>query len=201
MQNPPSWLATAVWTDYRLAVLLTVLLPLGLLIWAFVQKQQPIQHLLMIYWRVASLLAITVYLFIGAYPVGFISGWLARILIPIALWFWVDLNEEIAELPASPLKLTFSAWRWAVSVYSAVGAIAQIPALRCAFLPSEAMVADAFCRTWLAPPWMFRELFSPGSKPYTLGLLAAIALGMYVLCFGYFIFIRLGKQGRSATGQ
>ncbi|MDX2231748.1 MAG: DUF3177 family protein [Leptolyngbyaceae cyanobacterium bins.349] len=200
MQNPP-WLTNLVWTDYRLAVLLTVLLPLVLLIWAFVHKVQPIQHLLMIYWRVASLLAITVYLFIGAYPIGFISGWLARILIPLSLWFWIDLNEEIAELPKTALKMVFTAWRWAVSVYCVMGAIAQLPTLRCAFLPSQAMVADPFCRLWLDPPWMFRELFSPGSKPYTLGLLAAIALGLYVLCFGYFVFIRLGKQGRSATGQ
>ncbi|MDX2244279.1 MAG: DUF3177 family protein [Leptolyngbyaceae cyanobacterium bins.302] len=200
MQNP-LWLTNLVWTDYRLAVLFTVTLPLILLIWALVRKAQPIQHLLMIYWRVASLLVITVYLFIGAYPVGFISGWLARILIPLALWFWVDLNEEIAELPKAALKTVFTAWRWAVSVYCVLGAIAQIFTLRCAFLSSQAMVADPFCRVWLEPTWMFRQIFSPGSKPYTLGLLAAIALGIYVLCLGYFVFIRLGKQGRSATGQ
>lgn len=200
MQNPP-WLAPLVWTDYRLAVVLTVMLPLALLIWALVRKAQPIQHLLMIYWRVASLLAITVYLFIGAYSVGFLTGWAARVLIPIALWFWIDLNEEIAELPKSALKLAFTSWRWAISVYSGLGAIAQISTLRCAFLPSQAMVAEPFCRIWLEPPWLFRAWFSPGSRPYTLGLLAAIASGFYVLCFGYFIFVRLGKQGRSATGQ
>lgn len=200
MQNSP-WLTTLVWTDYRLAVVFTVILPLVLLIWALARKAQPIQHLLMIYWRVASLLAITVYLFIGAYPVGFISSWFARILIPLALWFWVDLNEEVAELPKTALKLVFTAWRWAVSVYCVLGAIAQTFTLRCAFLSSQSMVADPFCRVWLEPTWMFRQVFSPGSKPYTLGLLAAIALGIYVLCFGYFVFIRLGKQGRSATGQ
>ena len=199
MQNPP-WLTNLVWTDYRLAVLLTVMLPLSLLIWAFVRKAEPIQHLLMIYWRVASLLAITVYLFIGAYPIGFLSGWIARILIPLSLWFWVDLNEEIVEFSKTPLKLVFTSWRWAVSVYCIVGAIAQIPSLRCAFMPAQAMVNDPFCRTWLAPPWMFRELFNAGMRPYTLGLLAAIALGFYILCLGYFVFVRLGKQGRSAIG-
>jgi len=200
MQNPP-WLTGLVWTDYRLAVLFTVIVPLVLLIWAFVRKVQPLQHLLMIYWQVASLLAITIYLFVGAYSVGFISGWLGRILIPLALWFWVDLNEEITELPQSALKLTSTAWRWAVSIYCIVGAIAQVPTVRCAFLPSQAMVADSFCRIWLDPPWLFREIFNPGAKPYTLGLLAAIALGIYLLCLGYFVFFRLGKQGRSATGQ
>lgn len=200
MQNPP-WLTNLVWIDYRLAVLFTVILPLALLIWAIVRQTEPITHLLMIYWRVASLLVITVYLLVGAYPVGFLSGWAARILIPLALWFWVDLNEEIMELPKTALKLALLSWRWAISVYCIIGAIAQIPSLRCAFLPSQALVEDAFCRTWLAPPWMFREFFNSGMRPYTLGLLAAIALGFYILCFGYFVFVRLGKQGRSATGQ
>lgn len=200
MQSP-SWLPIAVWTDYRLAVLFTVLLPLALLIWAFVRKSEAILHLMAIYWRVASLLAITVYLFVGAAPVGFISGWVARILIPLALWFWIDLNEEVAEQPRNSLKLAFTSWRWAISVYSVAGAIAQIPSLRCAFLPSQQMIADPFCRLWLAPPWMFRGLFNAGMKPYTLGLLAILALGIYALCFGYFVFVRLGKQGRSATGR
>lgn len=200
MQNP-SWLTTLVWTDYRLAVLFMVLFPLALLIWSLLKKAQPLQHLLMIYWQVASLLAITVYLFIGAHSVGFISGWLARILIPISLWFWIDLNEEIAELPKSPLKTAVTSWRWATSVYCILGAIGQIFTVRCAFLSSQALLADPFCRVWLDPPWLFRATFSPGSKPYTLGLLAQIALGIYVLCLGYFVFFRLGKQGRSATGQ
>ena len=52
-----------------------------------------------IYWRVASLLAITVYLMIGGLSVSFVTALLAKILIPLSLWFWVDLNEEIREQP------------------------------------------------------------------------------------------------------
>jgi len=193
------WLTQLVWTDYRLAALLTVILPIALLIWAIVQKTEPITRLLMIYWRVASLLLISIYLFIGAYPLGFITGWASRILIPLSLWFWIDLNEEVVELPKTPLKLAFMAWRWAVSIFCAIGAIVLLPSLRCAFLPSQAMVNDPFCQTWLSAPWMFREWFHTGMRPYTLGLLGAIGLGFYILCFGYFVFVRLGKQGRSAT--
>jgi hypothetical protein len=200
MQSPP-WLPAAVWADYRLAVLLVVALPLALLIWAFVQKSDPIQHVMVIYWRVASLLLITVYLFVGAMPVGFISGWIARILIPIALWFWLDLNEEIIELRPTRLKQTFMAWRWAVSAYCVLGAIAQIPMLQCALLSSNDLLKQPFCSVWLNPPWLFREFFNPNLKPYTLGFLAMLGLGFYALCFGYFLFFRLGKQGRSATGR
>jgi Protein of unknown function (DUF3177) len=197
----PSWLPAIVWTDFRLAVLFTVLMPLALLVWALVQKAEAIQKLLIIYWRVSSLLAITVYLLIGALPIGFISGWLARVLIPVALWFWIDLNEEIAEQPKNPLKLGFTAWRWAVSIYCGVGALAQLPALRCALVPSSALVEDSFCRIWLSPPWAFRDLVHATTKPYFLGFLALVGLSVYVLYFVYFVAIRLGKQGRSATGQ
>ncbi|MBL1174744.1 DUF3177 family protein [Pantanalinema sp. GBBB05] len=200
MQSP-SWLPSLIWTDYRLAVLVTVIAPLVLLIWAVAQKSETIQHLLVIYWRVASLLAITVYLMIAVIPAGFITGWLARILIPVALWFWVDLNEEISELPTSRLKLSFTSWRWAISLYSLIGAIAQIPALRCALIPSDVIVKNPFCRVWLEPTWLFRELFHPNTRPYFLGFLALVGLAIYVLYLGYFVFARWGKQGRSATGQ
>ncbi|MGI0489409.1 DUF3177 family protein [Pantanalinema rosaneae CENA516] len=200
MQSP-SWLPSLVWTDYRLAVLVTVIVPLVLLIWAAVQKSEAIQHLMVIYWRVASLLAITVYLMIAVIPAGFIVGWLARILMPIALWFWVDLNEEISDLPTSRLKLSFTSWRWAISLYGVIGAIAQIPTLRCAFESSEALINNPFCRVWLEPTWLFREFFHPNTRPYFLGFLALVALGIYVLYLGWFVVVRLGKQGRSATGQ
>lgn len=198
MQDTPAWLTSVVWTDYRLAVLFTVVLPLILLIWAVVRQDEAVQKLMLIYWRVSSLLAITVYLFIGAIPVGFISGWLARILIPLSLWFWVDLNEEIRDQPASPFKLLLTSWRWAVSIYCAIGVLGQLPFLRCAALNTQQLVADAACATWLAPPWAFREIFHSGARPFFLGFLGIIGLVIYTLVLGYFVFFRLGKRKRSA---
>jgi hypothetical protein len=171
MPNPP-WLPLLVWTDYRLALVVLVLAPLALLIWSFVQKSESIQHLLIIYWRVASLLAITVYLMIAGLPVSFFSAWFAKILIPISLWFWLDLNEEIAELRRSQLKLVFTAWRWAVSIYCAAGAIAYIPVLGCGLKSVEAATSESFCRLWLEPPWAFRQMFHANTRPYFLGFLA-----------------------------
>lgn len=197
----PSWLPSLVWADYRLAILFTVLIPLTLLLWAFIAKAEAILSLLMIYWRVSSLLAITVYLLIGALPVGFLSGWLARILIPVSLWFWADLNEEISEQPSSRLKWGFVSWRWAVSLYCGLGAIAQLPVLRCALMGTDALVKEPFCRLWLDPPWAFREALHPTTRPFFLGFLALVGLAIYVLYLGYFVVVRLGRQGRSATGQ
>lgn len=192
-------LESLVWMDYRLAVLFTVFIPLTLLVWAVVQKAEAIQHVLVIYWRVASLLMVTVYLLIGNLPISFLSAFMARVLIPVSLWFWVDLNEEIEEQRFSPLKLAFNAWRWAVTVYSALGAIAQLSTLQCGI--SRAAFEGAFCQTWRNPPLLYKQIFHAGSTEGYLGLFGIIGLIIYLLYLTYFVFFRLSRQGRSAIQQ
>ncbi len=194
----PSTLARVVWTDYRLAVLFTVFLPLILLVWAFVQKAEAIQRLLGIYWKVASLLMITVYLMIGGFTFSFLAGLMARVLIPLSLWFWEDLNEEIREQPHSPLRFAFIAWRWAVTVYNAAGAVLVAFFLPCAF--SKTRFAGEACQTWLQPPLMYKNIFHGGYTNGFLGFFGVLGLVIYLISLGYFVFVRLGRQGRSAMG-
>jgi Protein of unknown function (DUF3177) len=188
------WFEPLIWMDFRLAVIFTVLMPLILLIWAFAQKIDVLQTLLIIYWRVASLLAITVYLGIAALPITFVASLVAQILIPLSLWFWADLNEEIADLPDRPIKLGFVAWRWAVTFYSTLSAIAIVPFITCAFGNAK---ADS-CQAWFQPSWLYYQFFHANSKPEFLGFLGVVGLVIYTLCLGYFLIVRLGKQGRSA---
>ncbi|MGK7890557.1 MAG: DUF3177 family protein [Leptolyngbyaceae cyanobacterium] len=189
-------LRSLVWMDYRLAVLFTVSLPIVLLIWAFFRNVEAIQRLLITYWRVSSLLAITVYLMIGDIRFSFITGLVARILIPIGLWLWVDLNEEIDDAPSTPLKLVFTAWRWAVSVYCAIGVIATFPFIQCAF--STELFGQPYCKVWLEAPGRYREYFHAAQTPGFLGFLGIVGLVVYAACLAYFLLIRFSKQGRSA---
>ncbi len=193
------WFRPFVWIDYRLALLFLVIIPLILLIWAFVQKAESIQRLLTIYWRISSLVAITIYLMIAQYPVSFISGLMARILIPISLWFWVDLNDEIEYQTSGSLKFIFTSWRWATTVYCILGTVAFIPFLGCAF--SGNVLNTPYCRVWFEAPLLFKEYFHANSKAEFLGFLGIISLVIYVLYLSYFVLIKLGKQGRSATPQ
>jgi len=188
-----------VWTDYRLAVLFTVLIPLILLIWSLIKRSEAMVRLLMIYWRVSSLLMITVYLMIPAWSIAFITSFSARVLIPISLWFWVDLNDEISDMPSSRLKLVLTSWRWALTIYSTIGAIATIPFLSCTFTAN--VRENPFCKVWFEAPWQYREIFHRNSTPGLLGFIAAVGLIIYVLYLGDFLFVRLGKQGRSAFKQ
>jgi hypothetical protein len=193
------WFRPLVWIDYRLAVVFTLVVPSILLLWASIQQSEAIQRLLIVYWRVSSLLLIAIYLMIPAWPISFLASLSARILIPISLWFWVDLNEEIRDLPASFLKLVLTGWRWAVTVYCGLEAIASLSFLSCAFSPGA--IATPFCQVWLEAPWQYKEIFHRGSKPGFLGFLGIVGLIIYVLYFAYFLFIRLGKRGRSALEQ
>lgn len=188
-----------VWTDYRLALLFLVFVPLTLSIWAFVRQNEPIQRLFLIYWRVSSLLAITVYLMIAAFPFSYLVGTLARVLIPLSLWFWLDLNEEIHDQRWSSLKWGLSIWRWAATGYCSLGVLLQLPTLRCAFLPN--LLADDFCVAWLNPPWGLRELIHGSYKPGFLGFWGIVGLVIYLLYFGHFLIFRLGRQGRFASWQ
>ena len=194
------WFRPLVWMDYRLGVLLTVIVPFGLSIWALFQRQEAIQRLLIIYWRVASLLMITVYLLIPDWKIGFISGVAARILIPISLWFWVDLNEEIRDIPRSAFKLVFTSWRWATTAYCVLGAIAKSIFIPCGL--SNSTVKTAFCQVWLEVPQAYRNFFhtKPGNEGF-LGFVGAVGLVIYIIYLAYFVLIRLGKQGRSALEQ
>lgn len=190
-------LRSLVWADYRLAVLFAVFIPLGLLLWAVIQNVQPIVRLMMIYWRVSSLLAITVYLLIAKMPVGFVTGLAGLMLIPVALWFWIDLNEEISDRPGL-LQLAFTSWRWAMTLYCALAALGQAMSINCAFVTGA--IATPECQIWLEAPYLFQQIFHRTAKVGTLGFLASGALIVYVCYLAYFVFFKLTKQGRSATG-
>jgi Protein of unknown function (DUF3177) len=193
---PPEQLRSLVWTDFRLAVLFCVLIPLGLLVWSVVKNAKSITHLLIIYWRVASLLAITVYLLMDQNRVGFITGFAALLMIPISLWFWIDLNEEIEDRRGL-LKLSVNAWRWATTIYCIAAAAVQAPYLKCAASKSAMVAAE--CQAWLEPPRIYQTIFHAATKTEKLGFIAIIALLLYSLYLIYFFVFKLTKQGRIAT--
>ena len=129
-------------------------------------------------------------------PIAFLTATASKILIPLSLWFWVDINEEIRDLPPQGLKLIFTSWRWATTLYLSVGLIASLPFLTCGFVAGS--IETPFCQVWLEAPWRYKEIFHANSNPGFLGFLGIVGLIFYILYLGYFIFFKLGKQGRSA---
>ena len=84
---------TLVWLDYRLAAVFAIGLPLVLLIWAALRQERALLRLLGIFWKVASLLLITVLLLTDNRPLGYLLALLAQLLMVASVWFWGDLNE------------------------------------------------------------------------------------------------------------
>jgi Protein of unknown function (DUF3177) len=192
MSTPP-WFQPLIWLDYRLAIIFTVIVPMVLLIWAFVKKVPVALGIMIIYWRVASLLGITVYLMIGGSNLSFLAALAAKILIPLSLWFWIDINEEINDLPPKAIKLALTTWRWAITIYCSLGIFALLPFMSCGLSAKS----DS-CQAWFQPPLLYQKYFHGSVKAETLGGFGIAALLFYVLCFGYFVVVRLGKQGRMA---
>lgn len=199
MLGNPSAVLSLAWTDYRLALLFAVFIPLTLLIWSWIARSEAISLVMTIYWRVASLLAITVYLMIGGYSFAFITALVAKILIPLSLWFWADLNEEIREQPKQSLNIGFNAWRWAMTAYCGIGIAVQVAFLRCAF--STTAFRGEICQAWFQPSLAFAKIFHANFESGFLGVLGIVALIFYTLYLGYFILVKLGRQGRSALNQ
>jgi hypothetical protein len=63
------------------------------------------------------------------------------------------------------------------------------------------VLKTSYCRVWFEVPLQFKEYFHANSKPEFLGFLGITCLVIYVLFLSYFVLIKLGKQGRSATPQ
>jgi len=196
---------TLVWLDYRLAAVFAVGLPLVLLIWAAMKQERALVRLLGIYWKVASLLLITVLLLTDNRPIGYLLAVLAQLLLVVSVWFWVDLNEELADLPPwRPLPFVVRAWRWGVTVYGLLGAALSALAFSCV----GGGLVRPVCRAWLQAPddlhggaaSVFNFVFGGSWTGTVAAFVGYVALVGYVVGLLQWLLVRLPKQGRLAGG-
>jgi len=196
---------TLVWLDYRLAVVFALGLPLVLLVWAVARREGALVRLLSIYWKVASLLGISVLLLIDARPLGYVLALVAELLVVVAVWFWVDLNEELDDLPPwRPLPLTVRAWRWALTVYGVTAAMLSVTALTCLV----GGVNRPVCQVWLEAPRqlhavavrVFGFVFGGQLTPGLTAFFGYLALAFYAVGMLQWLLVRLPRFGRVAGG-
>ena len=191
-----------VWLTYRLGATFALGLPLVLLIWSSVRRQPVITRLLSIYWKAASLLVITLLLLTDQRPLGFVTALLAPVLMTLSVWFWVDLNEELADSPLrNPLSLTVRLWRWALSGFSVLATAMAVSSLSCVMA-----VQGADCKAWLEAPQglhvvlerVFDFLFGGDWNEGVAAFFGYVMLVAYVVGLLQWLLMRLPRQGRVA---
>ena len=196
-----------IWAQYRVAVVVTVGLPLVIMVWAMLKREGAIVRLMDLYWKVSSILAITVLLMAGDDPLAYATSVAAQVLMLVALWFWADINEELADLPPwRPLPLTTRLWRWGMTGFALFGIGFSGTALGCMGGAAEAVASS--CAVWQQPPSALSE---------GLGTVLGFLLGAewdngiarfagYLALVGYavgllqWLLVRWPRNGRTAGG-
>ena len=193
-----------VWLTYRLGATFGFSLPLILLIWASVKKEYSLVRLLSIYFKVSSLIVISILLLTGSRPIGYLTSFISPLIILISIWFWSDLNEELRSLPTwKPLSFSVKLWRWSISFYSCLYSILTFKSLSCIQL-----INGENCEAWMIDPQrfhvisnsLFKFLFGANWTEPIAAFIGYIALIAYLIGMLQIIFIRIPKQGRVAGG-
>lgn len=161
--------------DFLVLVGLLGIVPLGLLLVSI--SLPPVRNRLLVYLRVAALLVISIYLWIGEAGMGFVTGVTARALIPLALW----RGDAFHVLRGQPIPTTqdlrttiFRYWRAATIAYCVVGLLYMLPLLSCVGSGGGAM-----CQLWYELPQPAVEWLHPNIEPVWLGRYGWVALGVY----------------------
>jgi len=192
-----------VWLDVRLGLLFAVGLPLVLLLWAAIRREAALKRLLELYWNVASLQLIALLLLTDRRALGTVLLVIAPLLILAVLWLWVDLNEELADMPTwRGLPLTVRIWRWSLSLYCLLAAGLAASALPCL----QGSLQRPPCALWLEAPaglhgilaQVFGFIFGGSWTPGLAGFVGFAGLAAYAVGLLQWLLVRLPRQGRVA---
>ena len=191
-----------VWLTYRLGAMVALGLPLVLLIWSTWRRDPVVQRLMGLYWKVASLMGISLLLLTDERPIGYITALVAPVLMAVSIWFWVDLNEELADQPLwRPLPLTVRLWRWAFSGFALLSVVMSVTALGCVEAPGLRA-----CAPWLEAPQRMHQgvelvfdcVFGGEWTRTVAAFLGYTALVAYLAGALQWMLVRLPRYGRVA---
>ena len=191
-----------VWFTYRLGATVALGLPLVLMVWSAWRRDAVVMRLLGLYWKVASLMAISLLLLTDQRPLGYLTAVVAPVLMVVSVWFWVDLNEELADQPTwRPLPLTVRLWRWTLSGFGVISLVMTATGLRCI-----ESLGSAECRAWLEAPQgmhrvvetVFDFVFGGQWTEAVAAFIGYVALVAYLAGLLQWLLVRLPRYGRVA---
>ncbi len=181
----------SVWLSFQLSIIFFIGIPITLLIWSIKRRNKAVNKLLSIYWKVALLFFISLFLLIGS-----------LILMTISVWFWNDINDELREYDLSySLTSTTKVWRWSITFISLNFLIQSLKNFTCiSFINSDA------CEIWLQPSKnfyiiiknLFNFFFGANFTQPIAKFFGLFALLIYTLGLIQWSMIKLPKNGRNS---
>ncbi len=191
-----------VWLIYRLGATFAFGLPLVLYIWAGIKKESSIKRLLSIYWKASSLIVISMLLLTGKSPIGYLTTFLSPLIIFTSVWFWIDLNEELQELPPKQsLGFLLKALRWSISIFCCFYLAISFLSIDC--ISNQEI---SYCKYWREAPLGLNEIiknifsfvFGASWTETLSSFIGYLALIIYLVGLIQWVVTRLPKQGRIA---
>ncbi len=154
-------LRTRIHADFVLAVLLTVIIPLGLLLRSLFDQSKRHQLMpLLAYWRASSLLMVTVYLLMAQRPYAMLSGITARIAIAWSLLRFPFQHDTLARW-----------WVWLTVGYCLAGATVNLRQVRDGTVQQE----------YAAATQVYAQLFHPDHDVRILGYIGDVGLVSWLM--------------------
>jgi len=147
-------------------------------------------------------MVISMLLLTGNRPIGYLTTFIAPILIILCLWFWIDLNEELNALPSrKTLPFLLKTWRWAITVFSGLYISLAFSSLNCIY-----GMESNHCIYWRETPKglnqiiknTFNFLFGANWTETLSAFIGYLALIIYLVGLIQWAIVRLPKQGRIA---
>ena len=192
----------SIWLSFQLSIIFLIGIPFTLFFWSIRKRNQAVNKLLSIYWKISLLFFISLLLLIGKYNYALVITNISTLLMTISVWFWNDINDELKEYNLSYALTTMTkVWRWSLTFISLNFLIQSLLNLNCfSFVNSTA------CEIWLQPSSnlyniiknLFNFLFGANFTQPIAKFLGLFSLLIFTLGLIQWSIIKLPKNGRNS---
>lgn len=192
----------SIWLSFQLSIVFLIGFPVTLFFWSIKKKNQAVNKLLSIYWKVSLLFFISLLLLIGKFNNALVVTNISILLITISVWFWNDINDELKEYDFTyPLTTTTKVWRWSLTFISLNFLIQSLRNFNC-----FSSLNSAACEIWLQPSSnlflviknLFNFFFGANFTQPIAKFIGLFSLSIYSLGMIQWSMIKLPKNGRNS---
>ena len=192
----------SIWLSFQLSIIFLIGIPVTLSFWSIKKRNKAVNKLLSIYWKISLLFFISLLLLIGKYNYALLITNISTLLMTFSVWFWNDINDELAEYDfSSSLITTTKVWRWGLTFISLNFLIQSFQNFNC-----FSLINSAVCEIWLNPSTnfyliiknLFNFFFGANFTQPIAKFLGLFSLVIYILGLIQWSIIKLPKNGRNS---